>query len=175
MNFKFNNQTYLFKPKLFPLFSFLVALTILLGFSYWQVKRLIWKTDLIEKRVTSFESEPVSFFELSNPENEEFKRIKIKGTLLNQFEFFMPALSKRGNNGFHILVPLEVNPNLTLIYDTGWVPLHKKEREKRLDNINESEQELVAVVRLPGRKGYFQPENDKKKNFWFFVEPKLME
>ena len=175
MKFKFNNQTYLFKPRLFPFFSFLVALTLLLGLSYWQVKRLMWKTDLIQKRVTSFESEPVSLFELSNPENEEFKRIKIKGRLLNQFEFFMPALSKRGNNGFHILVPLEVNSNLTLIYDTGWVPLQKKEIEKRLDNINENEQDLVAVIRLPGRKGYFQPENDKKKNFWFFVEPKLME
>ena len=50
-----------------------------------------------------------------------------------------------------------------------------KERERRLDNINENEQDLVAVIRLPGRKGYFQPENDNKKNFWFFVEPKLME
>ena len=175
MTFKFNNQTYTFKPRLIPLLSFLVALTILLGLSSWQVKRLIWKTKLIEQRVTSFESEPISLFELNNPENEEFKRIKVRGKLLNEFEFFMPALSKRGNNGFHILVPLEVNPKLTLIYDTGWVPLQKKERERRLDNINENEQDLVAVIRLPGRKGYFQPENDNKKNFWFFVEPKLME
>ena len=175
MTFKFNNQTYTFKPRLIPLLSFLVALTILLGLSSWQVKRLIWKTTLIEQRITSFESEPISLFELNNPENEEFKRIKVRGKLLNEFEFFMPALSKRGNNGFHILVPLEVNPKLTLIYDTGWVPLQKKERERRLDNINENDQDLIAVIRLPGRKGYFQPENDNKKNFWFFVEPKLME
>ena len=125
MTFKFNNQTYTFKPRIFPLFSFLVALTILLGLSYWQVKRLIWKTELIEQRVTSFESEPISLLDLNNPENEEFKRIKVRGKLLNEFEFFMPALSKRGNNGFHILVPLEVNSKLTLIYDTGWVPLQK--------------------------------------------------
>ncbi|PDH56078.1 MAG: hypothetical protein CNE97_02260, partial [alpha proteobacterium MED-G10] len=122
----------------------------MLGLSYWQVKRLIWKTELIEQRVTSFESEPISLLDLNNPENEEFKRIKVRGKLLNEFEFFMPALSKRGNNGFHILVPLEVNSKLTLIYDTGWVPLQKKEREKRLDNINENEQDLVAVIRLPG-------------------------
>ena len=56
---------------------------------------------------------------------------------------------------------------------TGWVPLQKKEREKRLDNINENEQDLVAVIRLPGRKGYFQPENDNKKNFGFLLNQSL--
>ena len=32
-----------------------------------------------------------------------------------------------------------------------------------------------AVIRIPGRKGYFQPDNDPKGNFWFFIQPKLME
>ena len=85
----------------------------------------------------------------------------------------MPALSKRGNNGFHILVPLEVNPKLTLIYDTGWVPLQKKRRERRLDNINENEQDLVAVIRLPGRKGYFQPKMITRKIFGFLLSKNL--
>ena len=37
------------------------------------------------------------------------------------------------------------------------------------------EKKFTAVIRLPGRKGYFQPDNDSIKNFWFFVEPELME
>ena len=39
----------------------------------------------------------------------------------------MPALSKNGNNGFHILVPIKVSSNKFLIYNTGWVPLFKKD------------------------------------------------
>ena len=31
-----------------------------------------------------------------------------------------------------------------------------------------------AVIRIPGRKGYFQPDNDINSNTWFFVETKLM-
>ena len=31
--------------------------------------------------------------------------------------------------------------------------------------------EFEAVIRLPGRKGYFQPDNDPKGNFWFFIQP----
>ena len=85
----------------------------------------------------------------------------------------MPALSKNGNNGFHIIVPMQVDKK-TILFDTGWIPLNK-EKNKRLENIVDSKKKFTAVIRLPGRKGYFQPDNDSIKNFWFFVEPELME
>ena len=87
----------------------------------------------------------------------------------------MPALSKNGNNGFHIIVPMEVEKKKFILFDTGWVPLAKKEKNKRLNNLIKEKKIFTAVIRLPGRKGYFQPDNDNIKNFWFFVEPKLME
>ena len=62
-----------------------------------------------------------------------------------------------------------------ILFDTGWVPLFKKEKNKRLNNLIKEKKIFTAVIRLPGRKGYFQPDNDNVKNFWFFVEPELME
>ena len=149
MNFTFNKKNYTFKPNFVPLVSFVIALLILLSLSLWQVKRLVWKTNLIEQRVSN--------------------------DLLNNLEFFMPALSKNGNNGFHIIVPMEVEKKKLILFDTGWVPLAKKEKNKRLNNLIKEKKIFTAVIRLPGRKGYFQPDNDNIKNFWFFVEPKLME
>ncbi len=87
---------------------------------------------------------------------------------------YMPALSKRGNNGFHILVPLKTTSGKLIIYDTGWIPLKIKEKEKRLLNISKNSQTFEAVIRTSGRKGYFQPDNDTDTNTWFFVEPELM-
>ena len=87
---------------------------------------------------------------------------------------FMPALSKRGNNGFHILVPLKTADGNHIIFDTGWIPLAMKEKEKRLKNIFSEINNFEAVIRTSGRKGYFQPDNDLKSNTWFFVEPTLM-
>ena len=87
---------------------------------------------------------------------------------------YMPALSKRGNNGFHILVPLKTNDGKYIIFDTGWIPLAIKDKNKRLENIFNDIQNFEAVIRTSGRKGYFQPENDIKSNTWFFVEPSLM-
>jgi len=128
MNFTFNKKKYIFKPKLIPFVFFLIALTILLSLSFWQVKRLVWKTNLIEQRIASFENNPTNLADINNPDQQEFKKVYVKGKLLNKFEFFMPALSKNGNNGFHIIVPLEINKQKLILFDTGWVPLHKKEK-----------------------------------------------
>jgi surfeit locus 1 family protein len=174
MKFNFNSNSYSFKPRLFPLFAFIVALSILLGLSGWQIKRLNWKTDLISQRISSFESDPISFINLNQPEKNEFRKVFVEGQLLNEFEMYMPALSKRGNNGFHILVPLKTTSGKFIIYDTGWVPLKIKEKEKRLLNISKNSQTFEAVIRTSGRKGYFQPDNDTDTNTWFFVEPELM-
>ncbi len=174
MKFNFNSNSYSFKPRLFPLFAFIVALSILLGLSGWQIKRLNWKTDLISQRINSFESDPISFVNLNQPEKNEFRKVFVDGQLLNEFEMYMPALSKRGNNGFHILVPLKTTSGKLIIYDTGWIPLKIKEKEKRLLNISKNSQTFEAVIRTSGRKGYFQPDNDTDTNTWFFVEPELM-
>ena len=174
MKFNFNSNCYSFKPRPFPVFAFIVALSILLGLSGWQIKRLNWKTDLISQRISSFESDPISFVSLNQPEKNEFRKVFVDGQLLNEFEMYMPALSKRGNNGFHILVPLKTTSGKLIIYDTGWVPLKIKEKEKRLLNISKNSQTFEAVIRTSGRKGYFQPDNDTDTNTWFFVEPELM-
>ena len=175
MIFKFKNKDYIFEIKAISLIAFLVALSILLSLSAWQLKRLKWKSNLIDIRVSMYEGEVKPLNVIREPSESEFQRISVKGKLLNEYEYFMPALSKKGNNGFHILVPFKTVENKFIIFDTGWVPLLKKERDKRINNIDNEEKEFIAVIRVPGRKGYFQPENDPIKNFWFFVEPTLME
>ena len=175
MIFNFNNKEYIFQTKAVPFVAFVVALSILLGLSTWQFKRLKWKSNLIDIRISMFEGEVKPLKVISEPSKSEFQKISVKGKLLNEFEFYMPALSKKGNNGFHILVPFQTLENKFIIFDTGWVPLLKKDRNKRINNIDIEEKEFIAVIRVPGRKGYFQPENDPLKNFWFFVEPILME
>jgi surfeit locus 1 family protein len=87
---------------------------------------------------------------------------------------FMPALSKNGNNGFHILVPFKTSDNKFYVFDTGWIPLKLKEKSLRKNNLIIESKQFEVVIRIPGRKGYFQPDNDIIKNTWFFVEPSLM-
>ena len=70
----FKNQ-YTFKPRLIPLVAFIMALSILMGLSSWQFKRLAWKKNLIEIRVSMFESDPKPLNDLKDPSEMEFQRI----------------------------------------------------------------------------------------------------
>ena len=65
---------------------------------------------------------------------------------------FMPALSKNGNNGFHILVPLKTSDERYYIFDTGWIPLKLKEKSLRVKNIvNEVNSSRLLLERQEGR------------------------
>ena len=156
-----------------PMIAFICAFSILISLSLWQVKRLKWKSQLINERVASFELDPINLEDITNPEKNEFRKVLVKGEILNEHEMFMPALSKRGNNGYHILVPLKIADKL-FIFDRGWIPLKRKDREKRLLNEISELHEIEAIIRLPGKKGRYQPDNEPENNFWFFVEPNLM-
>lgn len=174
MQFSFNRKVYWFKPKLIPTIASITALAILFTLCGWQLKRLSWKENLINLRIERFEGKSLSLESINNPEKNEFRKVSINGMFLNDKEMFMPALSKRGNNGFHILVPLETKNGKIIIYDTGWVPTHKKEKIDRESNVDNSFSIKEAVIRLPGRKGKFQPDNEPQNNFWFFVETNVM-
>ena len=82
MNFTFNKKNYTFKPKFVPLVSFVIALLILLSLSLWQVKRLVWKNNLIEQRVSNFEGEPKNLFDIKKPNENEIKKYEIEVCLL---------------------------------------------------------------------------------------------
>ena len=174
MKFKFNSNSYYLTIKPLPLIAFICALSILISLSLWQVKRLKWKTQLINERVASFELDAINFQDIKDPEKNEFRKVLVRGELLNEYEMYMPALSKRGNNGFHILVPIKTESNKFIIYNTGWIPLKKKNKENRINNISLGLKTFEAVIRTSGRKGYFQPNNDVDTNTWFFVEPSQM-
>ena len=171
MKFKFLKSTYQYKPKLASTLFFIFALLILVGLSLWQIKRLHWKEALISERIERFESQSTLLNELDKPEDKEFRKVVIKAKYLKEHLMFMPALSKNGNNGYHIILPVELFNGEKIIFDSGWIPLRLKEK----DFFNDKKFKTIeAVIRLPGRKGKFQPDNDIKNNFWFFVDTHQM-
>ena len=174
MKFIFSNTTYIFKPKIIPIIATILGLAILLSLSGWQLKRLTWKKNLIETRIDRYEKNSKELNEFKDLSKSEFYKVNVVGSFLNNKEMFMPALSKNGNNGFHILVPIKLLDGKTIIYDTGWVPTHKKEQATRTENLDDNISIKESVIRLPGRKGKYQPDNELENNFWFFVDTEEM-
>ena len=77
----------------------------------------------MNKELICSESDSVLLENVEHPEKNEFLRVKIEGKFINELEMFMPALSKNGNNGYHLLIPFELVNGDYIIFD------------KRLDSI----------------------------------------
>ena len=78
----------------------------LFSLGFWQIYRLNWKLDLIKSIDLSLKSKPIVFYG-KNVSN--FKKITFKGILDNSKIIYLYSLNDKGEPGFDILNPVDIN------------------------------------------------------------------
>ena len=146
------------KHKLF--FSIFVYFFILifLSLGIWQIVRLNWKLELINSIENSLKSDPVEFLGTS-PKN--FQKIKFEGNLNNSKIIYLYSLNEKGEPGFDILNPVQIN-NKNYLLNRGWIPRDLKKGKFKI-----SQKNFNGILRLKSKFNYFKPKNDIAKNYWF--------
>ena len=172
MSFNFLNTKIIFKPLFLPTIFLLIVFPILILLGSWQVYRLIWKENLIEY----YQNQSSSAFldlskDISSKLNLEFRKVKFKGTFLNSKEIYISGKTYEGNIGFHVVTPFRMQNNKTVFINRGWVSEGYRDPEKRKFSLLNNETEINGIIRFPQKKGYFVPENDPNKGFWFTINP----
>lgn len=159
-------------PIFATLFTILAFLT-LVSLGSWQVKRLLWKNNLIAE-ITERAGLPPIFLPDSpiDIENMQYRKIKLEGHFLNDKEvhLFTGANRMKGDPGYNIITPLEMADGRVVLVDRGWVPAKKKEQEKRQETIINRGVSLVGMLHKGEHKGLFTPDNDIAKNLWFWLD-----
>ena len=144
---------------LFSVFVYFVILT-LLSLGFWQIYRLNWKLELIEKIENSLKNDPV---ELSNVEKKNYLRIKTSGEIDFDKQIYLYNLNDKGKPGFEVINPIKIGDENYLI-NRGWIPFKKKD----LPEINLIDQnDIVGTLMLQTKSSSFKPDNDIEKNYWF--------
>ena len=146
-------------------FTIFVYLTILLLFALgsWQLQRLAWKKDLIDKISNSFQSPPIQI-----PINiKAFEKIKFSGTIIGN-PISVYNLGEKGVYGFDIYYPLLVE-NKSLMIKAGWSPIVIKESK----NFIGKKFEFEGVVLNYKKRNIFTPDNSEK-NFYYFINSKIL-
>lgn len=160
-----------FRPTLVPTLITIPAVVVMLGLGTWQVERLEWKRELIASRSARFAAPPIALPEAAaDPTQFEFHRVRVQGTYLHAREMYMPARTLNGNLGWHVITPLARDDGSHVLVDRGWVPLERKEPETRAPGQLEGRVTVEGVIRTPGRKGWFVPDNRPDENAWFYVD-----
>ena len=162
-----------FRPLLWPSILSMLVFLILLSFGTWQIKRLFWKEALIERYLIQSQSKPIKDPALFKKNNlNEFKAIEIQGSFLHENEIYINGKTFEGNAGFHVITPFKLRNKSIILINRGWVSEGYRDPEKRKFSLIEDNIVLKGIIRFPQKKGYFVPENDGNKGFWFTIKPR---
>jgi surfeit locus 1 family protein len=157
---------------LWPSVVSIIVFLILLSFGTWQIKRLFWKEALIERYLLQSKSNPIKDpIKFKNKNVDEFKATEIQGSFLHKKEIYITGKTFEGNAGFHVITPFKLMDTSIILVNRGWVSEGYRDPEKRKFSLIKDNIVLKGIIRYPQKKGYFVPENDGQKGFWFTIKP----
>ena len=161
------------RPLLWPTLITLPAVLLALGLGAWQVQRLVWKNGLIADRQAKAAAPPLAGLPERFVSGEhEFRRVSVSGRFLHDRELYLGARSLKGNAGYQVVTPFVVASaeSRPVLVNRGWVPLALKPPERRADGQIAGTVTVEGYLRAPVPRGWFTPDNEPARNFWFYVD-----
>lgn len=157
------------------------------GLGTWQVKRKMWKENLIremEKKL-NLEAEPLPE-NLEDLNNMEYQNIVVKGQFIHDRELLLGPrglispkaadnhqggglfTSQSASSGFQIITPFKLDGREeTILVNRGWVARDKKNPNTRRQGQVEGIVEIQGIVRLEEARPQFTPEHRGNSLFFY--------
>lgn len=164
-----------FRPFLWLSVVAIPAFVVLLMLGTWQLQRLQWKNEIIssfEARSLAPAIAPPAVDMLTD--DYEFRRLELVGNFAHDQELYMTGKTYEGNAGFHVVTPMRLTDGRIIMVNRGWVSEDYRDPAKRTFSLVSGQVTVDAILRMPGQKGYFVPENEPDNGFWFTVNPQEM-
>ena len=161
-----------FRPFLWLTVVTLPALLILIALGSWQLQRLQWKNDLISSFAARSAADAITIT-AANAELDdlEFRNLALYGVFQHDKETFLTGRTYEGNAGFHVVTPFLLDDGRIILVNRGWVSEDYRDPVKRAFSRIDGKTSVSGILRRPGVKGYFVPENEPENGFWFTLVP----
>ncbi|WP_426954975.1 SURF1 family protein [Muricoccus radiodurans] len=145
----------------------LPVLAVLLTLGTWQVRRLQWKTALLET-VAAAEAGPPAPLTANPP---ELAKLEATGRFLHDRESLLGVEVRNGALGGHLVTPLVTEGLPPLLVDRGWVPLDRAAAPvSRPDGpVRVTGYALQGVAR-----GLFSPADDPAGRRFYTADPEAI-
>lgn len=149
------------------------AFLVLVGLGSWQVQRLLWKTDLIAFREAQLAAPaiplPADLSDTAALSAFDYRRVTVSGAFVHAREIYLAA-TRRGTVGFRVITPLRRGDGAVVLVNRGWVPAEAREPAARAEGQVTGVATVEGVLRTRGRRGWFTPDNDRERNYWFWLD-----
>lgn len=155
-----------------PIWPVLLAVILgvvgLLSLGAWQLQRLQWKEGLLTQLANNLSGDPVDLATAeslsSGGGNIEFLKVRIRAKFDHAAQKNM-ITTFDGGPAWTIITPAITSDGRGVLIDRGQAPVQQLETIDR----PVGEVEITGVVRLyRNGKGYFDPENDRVRNGWYW-------
>lgn len=145
-----------------------VLVLILTALGVWQLQRLCWKLDLIQRTEAMLAADPVP---APDPESwdritraDEYRRLRVAGRYLHGRDTLVQAVTDLGP-GFWVMTPLRTDAGWTLLVNRGFVPADRRAPDDR--SLPEGPQQVTGLLRPSQPGGAFLRRNDPADGRWY--------
>lgn len=149
--------------------TFLVLLVaVFVGLGTWQVQRLFWKLDLIERVDARVHAAPVPApAGAVDAAADEYRHVTATGLFEHGRTVLVQAVTERGA-GFWVMTPLRADGARTILVNRGFVPADRSGADARLGSeLAAGPVTVTGLLRISEPGGGFLRANDPAADRWF--------
>ena len=144
-----------------PLVFGVAGVAILLSLGNWQLRRLEWKTTLLDSIDLRMQSDPAELPESPDADAHAFLRVSVEGRIDGRELHVLTGDTLEGP-GFRIVTRLDTDRG-ALLADLGYVPEAKKGMSRALGRVR-----IDGNLQWPREVDrFFTPDPDLARNIWF--------
>jgi surfeit locus 1 family protein len=158
----------------------LAALALLVTLGVWQLHRLAWKEDIVE-RVAALQAAPAAPLEdalrrLADGEDVEFLRVVADCPGLDRARYLRLMTIRDRVAGFRAVSACRVAdaPFAAVLVDRGFVADADAARLPQAEGDDEGHRPVVGILRRPDPSTFVTPANRPADNAWYSRDPAAM-
>jgi surfeit locus 1 family protein len=149
----------------------LFALASFVALGMWQVNRLTWKTELIQRVEQRVKAPPVAAPAAAqwaglNEASAEYRRVTLRGQYAHELETLVQATTALGS-GYWVLTPMRTEQGFWVLVNRGFVPPDKRDPATRREGAVEGVQAAEGLLRLSEPRGRMLQDNDVAAGRWY--------
>ncbi|MGB3813599.1 MAG: SURF1 family protein [Shinella sp.] len=150
----------------------LILAAIFLALGTWQVQRLFWKLDLIERVDARIHADAVpapsrAEWSTVSAERDEYRRVSVTGLFRHEKTVLVQAVTERGA-GFWVLTPLILADDTAVLINRGFVPADRRDPAARVaSELAAGPVGIIGLLRISEPGGAFLRSNDPANDRWF--------
>lgn len=139
----------------------LAGCAVLVWLGLWQVQRLHWKTEILDRIETRLAAEPVTVPPDPDPARDQYLRVLEAGAI-EPGELHVYTSAPGQGVGYRVIVPFRLADGRLILLDRGFVPIAEKDAARHTGPIR-----VRGSLLWPDETDGFTDAPDLAKNIWF--------